>query len=109
MTKLGFSEGPRTKSHLYTLRRQTPRSKAYVSIRYDYNNDFATVMAEFWGHSKTRSNGIGAEFLLIEITPRQNNLKRFPGIGGDKVVAHFVDVCKLMVRATKVFDALEEF
>lgn len=94
---------------MYTLRRETSRTKAYVSIRYDYNNGYATVMAEFWGRSKTRADGVGAEIHLIEITPRQKNLKRFPGVGGDKVVAHFVDVCKLMVRATKVFNALEEF
>ncbi len=91
------------------MRRQTARTKAYVSIRYDYTNQFSTVMAEFWGRSKTRLPGIGAEVHLIEMTPRQKNLQRFPGEGGAKVTAHFADVAKLMASAVAVMDALEAF
>ena len=109
LKQLGFKAAPPTKSKKYSLVYSSATAKGYISIRYDSAKNVSAVIAEFYGQTKSKGEGIGGSMYLVRIVPNMDNVIYYRGYNEKRCQAEFVKIAKYMMRAAIVFAALGKF
>jgi len=109
LEKLGFEQGPTTKSRIFTLTYLTKNAKGYVSIRYDKSQGISTVLCEFYGRTSTLEQGLGVDIRLVDITPRTSTATYYKGLDTARCKREIVSMLPYMMQGVAVFAQMKAF